>query len=397
MTPENTKEFVTTVQRNSDGIPIEFQAQCSSGLAPLTYMEAIKAGIRTVHTAVAPLANGTSMPATESILRNCRHLGFTSDLDEDALAATSGHFRKIAEEEGMPIGVPMEYDLSYFEHQVPGGMMTNLTRQLKEVRLEHKLVNILEEIVLIRKEFGYPPMATPYSQIVGAQAVNNVISGDRYKQINDATIKYVLGYYGEAVGPIDQNLVDKIRSLPRTKEFLSWEPEEYLKSVEELRKEISPNLSDDDLLLKILVRGKPVKHSDPRTTSGPSAAKPMTPGSSRVSFPKEFTVEVDGENFNVKISPLWDGTERIVETATPKGQKKLTESPKGSVVCPVAGLVLSLGVKVGDIVKPGDLVAVVEAMKMRTQVHCPHGGIVRKVWAVEGQMVDPEDTLMVVA
>ena len=255
MTPERTRELISIVQRNCEGIPLEFHSHCNSGLAPLCYLEAIQSGVTTVHTAVAPLANGTSLPATESILRNARRLGFTSDLDEDALAAVSAHFRKIAEKENLPIGAPRDYDLFHFDHQVPGGMMTNLTRQLRELGMEHRLGEILDEVVHVRKEFGYPVMATPYSQIVGVQAVENVVSGERYKKIPDETIKYALQYYGAPVVPIDPNIMDRIMSLPRTKELLNWKPEGYLKSVEELRQEIGPDLSDDDLLLKILIPG----------------------------------------------------------------------------------------------------------------------------------------------
>ncbi len=394
LTPENTREFLTTVQRNCDGIPIEFQAQCSSGLASMTYVEAMKAGVTTLQTAVAPLANGTSMPSTESILKNARRLGFASDLDEDALAAESDHFRKIAEKEGFPIGVPMEYDLFYFEHQVPGGMMTNLTRQLKEVRMEHRLEEILEEVVRVRKDFGYPVMATPYSQIVGAQAADNVISGERYKQVSDSTIKYILGYYGDPVGPVDQNLVDRVMNVPRTKAFLDWKPENYLKSVEKLRKEIGPELSDDELLLKILIPAKPVKRGEPKKQTGAPAAKPMAGGSPSMDFPQEFSVDVDGEVFSVKISPVLNGTPRIAEVESPK---KRTEAKPGGVPAGMAGLVLSFEVKVGDTVKAGDLVAMVEAMKMRRHINCPHGGVVKEICTCEGEIVQPDDVLMVVA
>jgi oxaloacetate decarboxylase alpha subunit len=175
ITPDATRELAATVLANCDGLPVEFHSHCNAGLAPLCYLEAIKAGITTLHTAVAPLANGTSLPAIETILRNAKRLGFTSDIDEEALAKVSAHFRRIAEEEGLPIGVPMEYDLYYFEHQVPGGMMTNLIRQLNEVGKGDLLPQVLEEIIQVRKDLGYPVMATPYSQIVGAQAVENII------------------------------------------------------------------------------------------------------------------------------------------------------------------------------------------------------------------------------
>ena len=399
ITPESTRELVSTVLKNCDGIPLEFHSHCNSGLAPLCYLEAIKSGVTTVHTAVAPLANGTSLPATETILRNARRLGYTSDLNEDALAAVSAHFRKIAEKEGLPIGVPAEYDLFHFEHQVPGGMMTNLTRQLREVGMEHRLDEILEEVVLVRKEFGYPVMATPYSQIVGAQAVENVISGERYKQITDEAIKYVLGYYGEPAAPIDQNVLDRVMSLPRAKQFENWTPEGYFKSVEELRQEIGPGLPDDELLLKILIPGKPVKRGEPKKAATPAVIKATAPVSPPSDFPTEFTVDVDGEVFNVKISPVWDGaenTEKTTEGEVPKKAKRPKELPAGAVVCGMAGLVLSFEVKVGDTVNAGDLVAMIEAMKMRRHLHSPHSGVVKEICAREGEIVEPEDILMMV-
>jgi pyruvate/oxaloacetate carboxyltransferase/biotin carboxyl carrier protein len=402
ITPEGTRELVSTVKKNCEGLPLEFHSHCNSGLAPLCYLEAIESGVTSVHTAVAPLANGTSLPATETILRNARRLGYSLDLDEDALAAVSAHFRKIAEEEGLPIGVPMEYDLFHFKHQVPGGMMTNLTRQLREVGMEHRLDEILEEVVLVRKEFGYPVMATPYSQIVGAQAVENLVSGERYKQITDEAIKYVLGYYGEPVVPIDQNIMDRVMSLPRTKEFLNWKPKEYDKSVDELRREIGPELSDDDLLLRILIPGKPLKRGEPKKTTTPPVIKATPPISPPTDYPTEFTVDVDGEVFNVKISPVWDGggkaetTIQAETSQTPKTAKRPKEFPSGAVLCGMAGLILSIETKVGDRVKAGDLLAMIEAMKMRRHVNSPHGGVVKEIWACEGEMVDPEDVLMVV-
>ena len=297
------------------------------------------------------------------------------------------------------MGVPMEYDLFHFEHQVPGGMMTNLTRQLREVGMEHRLDEFLEEIVLVRKEFGYPVMATPYSQIVGAQAIENVISGERYKEMTDEAIKYVLGYYGEPVAPIDPNVMDRVMSLPRTKQFLNWKPEGYEKSVEEMRQEIGPELSDDDLLLKILIPGKPVKRAEPKKKASPAVEKVTAPVTPSTGFPTEFIVDVDGEEFNVRISPVWDGdgqSEGTTAAVRPETPKRPKELPSGAVPCGMAGLMLSVEVKVGDHVHEGDLVAVIEAMKMRRHVNSPRNGVVKEIWAREGDMVTPEDILMVV-
>jgi len=399
ITPEATRELVATVLANCEGLPVEFHSHCNPGLAPLCYLEAIKAGITTLHTAVAPLANGTSLPAIETILHNAKKLGFTSDIDEDALAQVSAHFRKVAEEEGLPIGVPTEYDVFHYEHQVPGGMMTNLTRQLREVGMLNRLDEILDEVVLVRKDFGYPVMATPYSQIVGAQAVENVISGERYKQFTDEAIKYLLGYYGEPVGPVDQNVKDKVMSLSRTKEFINWQPENYLKSVDELRREIGPDLSDDDLLLKILIPGQPVKRVERKKSVKRSAGKPVSPSTIPAGFPSEFNVDVDGEVFNVKISPVWEGEVEVgptiqAEKIPARAKKTVAE---GAVLASMAGLVLSFEVKVGDMVKAGDLVAMIEAMKMRRHLNAPHGGVVKEILAQVGEIVEPNDILMVVA
>ncbi|NQT55805.1 MAG: pyruvate carboxylase subunit B [Desulfobacteraceae bacterium] len=399
ITPEATRQFVDTVRKNCEGIPLEFHSHSNSGLAPLCYLEAIQSGVETLHTAVAPLANGTSLPSIENVLKNAKRLGFTANIDEEALEAVSLHFKNIAEKEGFPLGAPMEYDLYQFEHQVPGGMMTNLTRQLREVGMEDRLEEFLEEMIVVRKEFGYPVMGTPYSQIVGAQAIENVVTGERYGRITDEVIKYVLGLYGEPVGPIDPKVTDRVMNLPRTAQFKNWKPEGYEKSVEEFRQELGPELSDDELLLKILIPGKSVKRAEPKKKPPLPAVKPTPTPGRPAEFPTEFRVDVDGDVFNVKISPVLDGAVKAAETAEAGGPEKIAspeDIPPGAVLCGMPGLVLSIDVKVGDTVNKGDLVAIIEAMKMMRHINAPHGGEVKEIRAREGEMVETEDILMVV-
>ena len=399
ITPERTRELIKTVRRNCDGIPLEFHAHCNSGLATQCCLEAIQEGVTTVHTAVMPLANGTSLPATETILKNARYLGFTSDLNEDALAAVSSHFRQIAQEEGLPMGSPVEYDLFHFEHQVPGGMISNLKRQLREVGMEDRFHAILEEVIQVRKEMGYPVMATPFSQIVGAQAIENIVSGQRYEQIPDEVIKYVLGLYGKPCAPVDKKVMERINELPQAREFRDWKPEGYFKSIEELRSEIDPHLDDEDLLLTILIPGyKKENLSKKSSIVSTPAAKSKPPDRSIDAFPTEFCVEVDGEQFNVKVSPLWS------EGSTGPNQNGLAaqnvsvskEHPNGAMVSGMAGLVLSIKVKVGDKVKAGDELVVIEAMKMMRNYLAPHGGVVKEICVQENQIVNTDDVLMVV-
>jgi biotin carboxyl carrier protein len=173
----------------------------------------------------------------------------------------------------------------------------------------------------------------------------------------------------------------------------------YLKSVEEVRKKVGPELSDDELLLKIMVPGKPGKRVESSKQASAPAAKPSASGGQATDFPREYCVEVDGEVFNVKITPSGDGTAETTGAGGSgdlKTSRRPKEAPPGAVLCGMAGLVLSFEVKVGDKVNAGDLVAMVEVMKMRRHVTCPHGGVVKEICASEGEIVQPEDLLMVV-
>ena len=226
LTPERTRTLLPAIVAASRGKPVELHAHCNIGLAPQCYVEALKLGINTLHTAVLPLANDTSLPSTETTIKNARRMGYSPNLDEGALKTESDHFRKMAQERGMRIGIPLEYDVQNFEHQLPGGMMGTMRNQLAEIKQEHRLEEVLEEIARIRQEFGYPVMATPYSQIVGAQALFNVTSGGRYKIVSDEVIMYMLGIYGEADGPVDQDVKDKILGSPKAKKWVNWKPPE---------------------------------------------------------------------------------------------------------------------------------------------------------------------------
>ncbi len=390
LTPELTRRLVATVQANSEGIPLEFHAHCTSGLAPLCYLEAIEQGVTTLHTAVAPLANGTSLPSAETILRNARRLGYSSNLDEEALAAVSAHFRDVAEREGLPIGEPAEYNVFQQEHQVPGGMISNLKRQLGELGMEARLDEVLEEVVLVRKELGYPVMATPFSQIVAVQAVENVVTGERYKRVPNAVIKYVLGYYGEPAGPVDQDVADRVTGLPEAKRLEGADPQETLKTIDELRRELGPELSDDELLARILVRGRQGGRPANTAKTPSPPAEPATAPAIRPGFPMAFTVDVDGEVFHVKVSPEREETERAAPPELPE------ELPPGTVVSETAGMVLALTPGVGDAVSKGDVIAIVEAMKMMQEVRSPLSGVVREIRARDGEMIDAGDVLMII-
>jgi len=251
LTPERTKTLVPAILANAGGIPVEIHSHCTTGLAPLCYVEAVKAGVRTVQTASAPLANGNSLPSTENTLKNIERLGFTSTLDRKALKIIADHFTYVAKKEGKPLGVPVEYELAQYDHHIPGGMRSNLESMLSIQDNAHRLDEVLEETIVVRRELGYPVMITPLSQIVGTQAVFNVIAGERYKVVSDEVIKYALGFYGKPVAPVEPNVLDKILGSARGKQYLKWQLPQP--SIAELHRQFGGRLSDDQLLLQLMV------------------------------------------------------------------------------------------------------------------------------------------------
>ena len=266
LTIDRVRTLVPVIQQNIKGLPLEIHSHCNTGMGILCYLEAMKLGINTFHVAVPPLAEGSSLPSALNMLHNARHLGYTVKADEEALKVMSAHFQIVAQKENRPIGAPVEHDVYYYKHQVPGGMLSTLKRQLAEVKMGHRLEEVLEEVVRVRQELGYPIMVTPFSQFVGTQSAMNIMSGERYKQVSDGVFQYVAGWFGKPNVPIDPNVLDKITSLPRAKEFLNKEIAQP--TVEEIRKQmgISPEVSDGEFLLRYSMSDREV---DEMLAAGP--------------------------------------------------------------------------------------------------------------------------------
>lgn len=253
LTPERIRTLVPVIFQNVNGIPIELHSHCTTGLAPLCYLEAMQLGVKTFHTAIPPLANSSSQPSVVNIAKNARFLGFTPTIDEEATRPITEHFEFVAKREGFPIGAPLEYDYYQYVHQVPGGVISNLKRQLAQIRMEDRLQEVIEESIRVRQDLGYPIMVTPFSQYVATQAAINVILGERYKQVTDEVIHYTLGLWGQdAAAAVDRDVADKILSSARAKELSRWEPPEP--SLDEVRRELGgPGVSDDELLLRFIM------------------------------------------------------------------------------------------------------------------------------------------------
>ena len=267
LTPDRIRTLVPALKRAMGKVPLELHSHCLTGLAPLVYLEGVKLGVDQVHTSIAPLANGPAQPATQTIARNLRAMGYAVELDDGLIAEVSDHFRAVAELEGKPLGVPMEYDAFHFEHQVPGGMLTNFKVQLAQAGLMHRFNDTLEECARIRRELGWPIMVTPFAQLVGTQAVLNVVQGERYRTVPDEVKLYALGYYGKLLAPIEPNILDRI--VGNGSKQIALEPQPLEPGVPGLRKKY-PKMSDEERLLRYSFAGSQV---DQMLAAGPTQTR----------------------------------------------------------------------------------------------------------------------------
>lgn len=268
LTPERTRSLVTAIVQAAGGVPVEIHFHSNNALAPLNYLEGVLAGATRVHTASRPLAAGVSLPSTENTVANLRYAGFDVDLDETRFAPVEQHLLRVAEYEDLPVGQPAEYSLFLYRHQLPGGMSGTFKDQLRARGMEDRFEEVLDEMARVREELGYPVMATPFSQLVGTQAVLNVVTGERYSVVPDEVMIYAHGFYGKPVAPLDQEVLDTIMSTPKAKSFVDWEPPQP--SLAELRERFGEGVSDDELILRLLVResdvdamrATPTRHRD---------------------------------------------------------------------------------------------------------------------------------------
>jgi oxaloacetate decarboxylase alpha subunit len=277
LTPERMQTLVPIIFKRAGGIPVELHTHCTTGLGPLCCIEAMKLGMRSLNTALPPLADDSSNPSLFNVAKNARALGYATAIDEEVLKPVSRHFTAIAKREGFTIGAPVEYDYSQYQHQVPGGMLSNLRHQLRKVGLEDKFPEALEESIRVRAEFGYPIMVTPLSQFVGSQAAINVIVGERYKEVTDQVIKFALGHAGaEGARDMDPEVKEKILDRPRAKEWAKWTPDDP--SAADMRRRLSAEgTSDEELLLRWIVGKEDIEamRANPRPLEYLNSEQPL--------------------------------------------------------------------------------------------------------------------------
>ena len=230
-------------------------------MAPFNYLEAIKLGVDTLHTAIPPLANGSAQPSIFNVARNAQALGYQPlvDLDGGQAGGKSFHVSS-ANSKAIPSGAQREYDHAQYLHQVPGGMISNLRFQLRKLGMENKMQETLDECGRVRAEFGYPIMVTPLAQFVGSQAAINVITGERYKEVTDQAIQYALGHWGKEAPSVMDRQYQRQNSQPAAREGVGEIGRRRICRLHEVRKKFGgPGVSDEELVLRVIAGEAAVK------------------------------------------------------------------------------------------------------------------------------------------
>jgi len=252
LSPNRARTLLPAIKAVIGNKALELHSHCTIGQAELVYMDAADYGVDALQCASGAAADGISNPPSERVVSNLTALGHKPLVDVDALAEVGSYFTRLAAAEGLPAGAPQAFDAAYLRHQLPGGMVGTMRRHLKESRLAHREQAVIEELGRVREELGWPIVMTPFAQMVLTQAVMNVTAPERYGVIPDEVIRYAIGRFGKPNVPIDAKVMERIESLPRTRE-LRMEP--VMAPVEELRRRIGAQLSDEEFLLRATMPG----------------------------------------------------------------------------------------------------------------------------------------------
>ncbi len=282
MSPERARTLVPAVKAVIGGKRLEVHLHCSIGLGARASLAATEAGADAVHVGIGPLGNGTSLPEAGRMVANLRELGHVVAIDDGALASVSRYWNRLAVAEKLPAGLPQDFDASFLRHQIPGGVMTTMVRQLAEVKLEHKLAQVIAETEQVRADLGYPIMVTPFPQMVCSQALFNIITGKRYIQVSDQIIRYVMGRFGRPTRPVAPAVEAAILDRARARE-IALEPAVLL--LEDMRRRFGASMPEEEFLLRAVMPGDQV---DAMLAAGPSRARYSPEGAPLLSLIKQL-------------------------------------------------------------------------------------------------------------
>jgi pyruvate carboxylase subunit B len=417
LSPQATWELVTALKQVVK-VPIDIHSHCSSGMAPMAYMAGVEAGAEVLDVAISPLAWGTSQPAAESVVAALHGGEYDTGLNLDTMWEVQHDVEDLKRrhiEHLSPFADRV--DASILRYQMPGQMLEDIHHQLGAHKADDQIAETLEEANRVRRELGYPPLVAPIRQMIAAQAVYNVIGGERYATVTQELKDYLQGLYGRPPVPADPELR---RLVLGREEPITIRPADLLEPQVGLARQQIKKLgyepTDDNVLIHLMFpglaldyfRGPQTKPSDgskpqpaaapaaPASTPQPEVAEPADPPPAAAVSTAEFEVEVEGEVFKVRVTGAGmtvrpgAGTSAAVASAAPP------KAGEGTVIAPMQGLIVKLPVKAGDSVKLGDVVAVLEAMKMQNDIVTTVAGRVSHVYVKEGEVVSPNQPLLAV-
>ncbi len=390
ISPRNAFDLVRALKEEIS-IPVDLHSHCTSGMAPMSYMFACEAGVDILDTAFSPFAWGTSQPPTETTVAALQGTPYETGLDLFLLTEIKKYFEEMKERYRCILDpISERIDTNVLKYQIPGGMLSNLVSQLKEQNALDKYEAVLAEMPRVREELGYPPLVTPTSQIVGTQAVLNVIMGERYKVVPKEVKDYVKGLYGRTPAPISQEIIKKILGdeKPITRRPADLIPPELERITKEAHALGIVRKPEDILTFALYPAIAPRFLRGENKEEGLEAPK-LNNGRTPAALPTEFKVDVDGDIFNVKIMSAGGMSIKPAEAGSQKIQN-------GAVSASMQGMVLKIKVKKGDSVKKGDVVLVLEAMKMENNIHASHAGTVKEIFVKEGNTVSAGDALLLI-
>jgi pyruvate carboxylase subunit B len=427
LSPKVSYELVKALKSEFPKYPVHLHTQTTANLAEMAQLKGIEAGADMIDTAFYSLSSQTSHPAGETMIYVLREFGYQVDVDERLYQKAGDLFVQVRKKYKKFDVLPPYPDVGVLLHQIPGGMITNFISQLREQGMEEKLPEVLEEVVRVREDLGYPPLVTPTSQIVGSQAFLNVLHGERYKVVTKEVKDYVKGLYGRPPAPIKEEVLKKV--LGDEEPLYHIRPADLLEPELEKTREEAIKVgakNEEDVLSYALFPLVAKEFFEWREKGEPYVPELEEEEERRENIPVEFVITVHGEQYHVQIAGRGEHTQEgrtffirldgRLEEVLLKPVRELSPTevvsgdlsslgmevkPKrskpvalGDVASPISGKIVSIKVKPGDEVKEGDVLFVVEAMKMENEVHSPISGVVEEVLAQVGETVNPDEVVV---
>ncbi|EKF9261459.1 sodium-extruding oxaloacetate decarboxylase subunit alpha [Vibrio cholerae] len=416
LTPYAAEELVSTLKKQVD-VELHLHCHSTAGLADMTLLKAIEAGVDRVDTAISSMSGTYGHPATESLVATLQGTGYDTGLDIAKLENIAAYFRDVRKKYHAFEGMMKGSDARILVAQVPGGMLTNMESQLKQQNALDKLDLVLEEIPRVREELGFLPLVTPTSQIVGTQAVINVVLGERYKTITKETSGVLKGEYGKTPAPVNTELQARVLAgaeaiTCRPADLIAAEmptlQDRVLQQAKEQHITLAENAIDDVLTIalfdqvgwKFLANRHNPEAFEPVPQLASTANTPKAPTEKSKVQPVEshgvYTITVNNQSYVVQVDEGGDLTH--VAQAAPTNHAPAPSAAEGeNLAAPLSGNIWKIHASAGDEVAEGDVLLILEAMKMETEIRAPRAGVISAIEVNEGDAVQVGDALLVLA